>query len=190
MNDDNAMLDDLLADPSVWAEPSGDLEDAVVRAVLEARPPDTARRRRRLGLATTGSIAAAVVAAVVIGIAALTGGGGAVTPDYEGALRPTPLAPGATATADVTRTDAGFRIVVNAQGLRRLGAGEYYEAWLKDATGTLVPVGTFSSSDNRVTFWSGVSPSRFSTMTVTIEPADDDAGSSGRLVLAGTLRAR
>ena len=53
-----------------------------------------------------------------------------------------------------------------------------------------MPVGTFSSSDNRVTFWSGVSPSRFSTMTVTIEPADDDAGSSGRLVLAGTLRAR
>ena len=60
---------------------------------------------------------------------------------------------------------------------------------MKNAAGTLVPIGTFSSSDGRVTLWSGVSPDDFPTMTVTIEAADNDQASSGRRVLVGEVHA-
>ena len=78
--------------------------------------------------------------------------------------------------------------MLDAAGLPKLPAGEYYQAWLKNAAGTLVPIGTFSSSDGKVTLWSGVSPKEFSTISVTIEAADGDQGSSGRRVLTGDVR--
>jgi hypothetical protein len=58
---------------------------------------------------------------------------------------------------------------------------------LKDSHGTLVPIGTFSSSDGRVTLWSGVSPKDFNVISVTIEAADGDQGSSGDKVLTGVV---
>jgi hypothetical protein len=60
---------------------------------------------------------------------------------------------------------------------------------LRNATGTLVPVGSFSSSDGRATLWSGVSPKDFPTITVTIEAPDNDQSSSGRRVLVGEVHA-
>jgi hypothetical protein len=41
-----------------------------------------------------------------------------------------------------------------------------------------------------VTLWSGVSPGLFRTMTVTVQPAADDAAAAGRRVLRGLVRAR
>ena len=61
---------------------------------------------------------------------------------------------------------------------------------MKNETGTLVPIGSFSSSDGHVTLWSGVSPDDFRTLTVTIESADNDQASSGRRVLLGTSARR
>ena len=66
-------------------------------------------------------------------------------------------------------------------------AGEYYQAWLKNSAGTLVPIGTFSSSDGRVTLWSGVSPKDFPAISVTIEAADGNQASSGNRVLVGEV---
>jgi hypothetical protein len=109
-------------------------------------------------------------------------------PQYKAQLEATGLAPGARGSAEITRNDAGFRIALDARGLPRLRVGEYYQAWLKNEAGTLVPIGTFSSSDGRITLWSGVSPDKFSTFTVTIERADNDQQSSGRRVLVGAVR--
>jgi hypothetical protein len=81
-------------------------------------------------------------------------------------------------------------VVLEAHRLPPLGPGRYYEAWLRDAAGTAVPIGTFSSGREYVTLWSGVSPRRLSTMTITSERTDNDQTSSGRVVLVGTLRAR
>jgi hypothetical protein len=78
----------------------------------------------------------------------------------------------------------------DARGLPPLKNGEFHQAWLKDAAGTLVPIGTFSSSNDRVTLWSGVSPHHFSTLTVTIESNDNDQTSSGRRILVGDVHAR
>jgi hypothetical protein len=186
------LLADVLGDSSTWAEPSAGLEDAVVRAVADAEPTTTtsptpiarhmSKRRRLLVSALT---AAAVIATVVATVLVTQGG---TSPDYEAQLRGTASAPGAHASADITRNDAGFRITLDANGLPALRAGEYYQAWLKNAAGTLVPIGTFSSSDGRVTLWSGVSPKGFPTLTVTIEAADNDQTSSGRRVLVGEVR--
>jgi hypothetical protein len=195
-----ALLAELLADPATWAEPSPALEDAVVRAVAEAGAPATtpttpgaasARRpeppRGRRILAAAGAAAAAIALVVTGAVVLLTGGGTA--PDYAAQLAATGLAPRAHASADITRTNAGFRVTLDANGLPPLPADEYYQGWLENSAGTLVPIGTFSSSDGRVTLWSGVSPRDFHTITVTIEARDNDQSSSGRRVLVGELRA-
>ena len=52
----------------------------------------------------------------------------------------------------------------------------------------LVPIGTFNDGRN-VTLWAGVSPKRFTTLTVTRERADGDQSSSGEKVLVGTVTA-
>jgi anti-sigma-K factor RskA len=192
---DLALLSELLADPSTWVEPRVELEDAVVRAVggaalaapVSVTPSTTvarhARRVRRRGV--VAAAAAAVAAAVVVVFVALSGGGSG--PDFSAELTATALAPGARASAAITRTDAGFRVTLDARGLPRLRPGEYYEAWLKNAADTLVPIGTFSSSNGPITLWSGVSPRDFSTLTVTIEEPDNNQASSGRRVLVGNV---
>ncbi|HEY7137558.1 MAG TPA: anti-sigma factor [Acidimicrobiia bacterium] len=192
---DLAFLADVLADPSSWAEPRAGLEDSVVAAVLDApaeaapSPRRSASRRdasrgRRIVLGAVG-IAAAI--AIVVGLVVATRGSGS-RPDFTATLVATALAPGSRASADVTRTPAGFHITLDAHGLPALGPGQYYQAWLKNDAGVLVPVGTFSSSDGQVTLWSGVSPKDFPTLTVTIEATDNDQASSGRRVLVGEVR--
>jgi hypothetical protein len=195
--DELSLLAALLGDPTTWAEPAPELEDAIVAAVEQAPPTaagesaparanatrrESPSRRRRVGW--LAAPAAAAIAAV-IAIATLTGGGSGA--DFSGNLAATPLAPTGRATASITKNEAGFRVVLDAHGLPKLPAGQYYQAWLKDAHGTLVPIGTFSSSDGRVTLWSGVSPKDFNLISVTLEAADGNQASSGRKVLTGEV---
>jgi Anti-sigma-K factor rskA, C-terminal len=192
-----ALFADLLADSSTWAAPDAALEDAVVRAVAEAdseaeaelvafaTPPpvrERASRRRRI---TYSVLAVAAAVAIVLGAVAVVRSG--TKRDFTAELSGGPLAPGAHASADIERNAAGFRIRLDAAGLPSLQPSEFYQAWLKNDAGTLVPIGSFSSSDASITLWSGVSPSDFPTMTVTIESTDNDQTSSGRRVLAGPV---
>ncbi len=195
--DELALMADLLADPSTWAVPDADLEDAVVAAVAAAdsgsstsAPPTTARasgtagtRRRRI---CSPAVAVAATLAVVLGVFVATRSSSRVA-DYAASLTATGSASGARASAEITKTAAGFHVALDAHGLPALPVGEYYQAWLKNAAGTLVPIGTFSSSDSRVTLWSGVSPKEFPTMTVTIEKTDSIQESSGVRVLIGEV---
>ncbi|MCU1345563.1 MAG: hypothetical protein JWL70_1829, partial [Acidimicrobiia bacterium] len=130
--------------------------------------------------------AAAAIIVLVVGAVILTRGTTKV--DYRSELAASALAPGAKATVKITREDGGFRIYLDAEGLPPLPPGQFYEAWLKNSAATLVPVGTFSSSESDITLWSGVSPSDFPTLTVTIEATDNQQASSGRVVLAGPVR--
>jgi anti-sigma-K factor RskA len=186
-----ALLADLLGDQSTWAQPRAGLEDAIVNAVENApaaveTPPASSRRHR--GPAWRWRVgSAAAVAAIAVGAIVATLGGGA-SPDFTAQLAATEAVPGAHASVDITRNEGGFRVVVEASGLAPLPSGQCYEAWLKNGAGTLVPVGTFSSSDDDVTLWSGVSPADFPTMTVTIEPVDNNQASSGHVVLTGSIQ--
>ena len=155
---------------------------ASLRARIEA--PRRARRRpmpRRVGLIAAG---AAAVLAVAIGISVL--GSDTAGERFHAALAPTDVVPGASGGATLTKTDSGWKIELDATGLPRLEGGRFYQAWLRNAAGVLVPIGTFNEGQD-VTLWAGVSPKDFTTLTVTREQADGDQASSGEKVLVGTV---
>jgi hypothetical protein len=147
-----------------------------------------ARRHRRRTVAPTRLVAvgaaAVAVLAVAIGLAVITSGTSGER--FRAALGPTDLAPGANGEATLTRTSSGWRIELRATGLPRLENGRFYEAWLRNGAGVLVPIGTFNEG-REVTLWAGVSPKTFTTLTVTRERADGDQASSGEKVLVGTV---
>jgi Anti-sigma-K factor rskA len=196
----------LLADPAMWEVPGQHLEDAVVAAVTGAasretgaersdpaastqraaggRPAPRARRRsRRSVLAWAGGAAAA--AAIVIAIAiGVSSGTGTHATTFSAALSGTSLAPGATGQATLTQTTAGWHVTLHVSGLPRLDNGRFYQAWLKNAAGVLVPIGTFNQSGD-VTLWSGVPPTQYPTITVTRQQANGNQASSGQRVLVG-----
>ena len=156
---------------------------AGLRARLEAqRSARTVRTPRRLAL---GGVAAAAVAAAAI-VAVVVVGSGSHGTRFQAALGPTHLAPGASGEATLTRTSSGWRIHLDASGLPRLAGGGFYEAWLRNSAGVLVPIGTFNEGRN-VMLWAGVPPTSFTVLTVTRERADGNQASSGEKVLAGPV---
>jgi hypothetical protein len=153
---------------------------ARVDAQRSARTVRTPRRLALGGVAAATAAAAAVVAVVLVG----SGSHGA---RYQAALGPTPLASAAHGEASLTRTPSGWRIHLGATGLPRLEGDRFYEAWLRNSSGVLVPIGTFNDGRN-VTLWAGVSPASFTVLTVTRERADGNQASSGQKVLVGPIR--
>ena len=159
---------------------------ASLRERIEA--PQRARRRpvtRRLAL--VGAAAAAVVVAVAVGLGVF--GSSSSGPRFQAALAPTGVIPDAQGKATLTRTSSGWRIELDARGLPRLAGGRFYEAWLRNAAGVLVPIGTFNDGRD-VTLWAGVSPNQFKSLTITRERADGNQASSGEKVLVGTVETR
>ena len=153
-----------------------------LRARIEAqRRARRSRRPRRLVL-----VGAAATAAVAVAVGAVVFGSGTSSERFQAALAATDLQPGARADATLIKTAAGWRIELSATGLPRLAGGRFYEAWLRDGAGVLVPVGTFNHGP-KVTLWAGVSPTSFTTLTVTRERADGDQASSGEKVLTGRV---
>jgi Anti-sigma-K factor rskA len=155
---------------------------AGLRARIEAqRAARRAPARRRLvAIAATGAAALAVA----VGLTVFRSG--AAGERFHAALAPTALAPGARGEATLTRTSSGWRIELDARGLPRLAGGRFYEAWLRNSSGVLVPIGTFNEG-RKVALWAGVSPKDFPTLTVTRERADGVQASSGEKVLVGTV---
>ncbi len=203
--DELAALDALrteLGAAATWDEPPGDLEDqvmmAVSRAVAEEPEPERAPspslwswlrarlplRRPMLALSLSLSVAAAAAVAIVLVTSSDT-----TTPALQFAMvvQGTSLAPAAHGSATLTKTTSGWRIQLSATGLPRRDGKKYYEAWLKNAAGILVPVGTFNDA-RKVTLWSGVPVTKFRSLTVTQQVANGDPKSSGRKVLTGTIR--
>ena len=155
---------------------------ASLRARIEA--PQRARRRptrRRVGLIAAG---AAAVLAVAIGLSVF--GSETSGQRFHAALAPTGVVPDASGKATLTKTASGWKIELDATGLPRLDGGRFYQAWLRNADGVLVPIGTFNEGQD-VTLWAGVSPKDFTTLTITRELADGEQASSGEKVLVGTV---
>jgi hypothetical protein len=188
----------LLAEPALWVEPPGDLAaravDSVVAAarpgasveaipnpVRSAAPSPRLRRPRRSWYAVVAGSAAAIVAfCLALGLA----GDRQQSPArYRVALQGTGLAPHVSGHATLTRTGSGWEVYLDADGLPRRAEGRYYAAWLKNAAGVLVPVGTFNEAHD-VLLWSGVAPTAYPTFTVTRQRAGDQ-GSPGQVVAVG-----
>jgi len=157
-----------------------------LRARIEAqRRARSARKPRRVLVA--GVAAAAVAGAVALGLIVFRSGTSGQ--QFQAALGATPALPGASGQATLTKTSSGWRIHLHTSGLPRLDRGRFYEAWLRNGAGVLVPIGTFNQGTN-VTLWAGVSPKSFRTLTVTRELANGDQASSGEKVLVGTAEPR
>jgi hypothetical protein len=199
---ERADLDELrtmLAAPATWEEPDAALEDRVVAAVAaeaaRARPasaptlaaPTGKRawvpwrwRRPALALGGLATAAAAIAVALVIAL-------GATSPAplrFAMVVYGTPLAPNAHGSATLTKTESGWRIQLSATGLPHLANGRYYQAWLKNSGGILVPIGTFNDALN-VTLWSGAPVTQFHMFSVTRQLANGNPRSSGQRVLVG-----
>ena len=198
--DDTDLLDEfaaLLADPSLWAEPGPELEDAVVSAIVgEAAGSSNSsyfayrrpsRARRWLTVASAAVVGAAAAAAITIVITRDT----PAKVDQTIAMAGTDLAPGVTGEARLTAVSSGVKIQLTVPGLPRRDGGEFYQVWLKNCDGTqLVPAGSFHELDDAIA-WAGVSPTDFPLLTVTKEavaaPKDPAQGSSGEVVAKGAI---
>jgi anti-sigma-K factor RskA len=181
-------LADLLAEQQRAVELSRSAADAVeAPASLRARIETQRTPRRRWesgGLVLIGVPAVAVLMAVAIGLGVF--GSTTSAERFQVALAPTDVVPDAGGEATLTKTSSGWQIELHATGLPRLDNGRFYEAWLRNEAGVLVPLGTFNEGLD-VTLWAGVSPRDFTTLTVTREEADGDQASSGEKVLVGTV---
>jgi hypothetical protein len=177
-----AKLVELLGAMQTWVEPVPRLEAAVVRSVDAAR--DRRRKARRLvRRVAAGATAVAAASALVLGLSSRHD----PRPEFRGNLTASGSVRGVAGGAEVYSSPSGFRVVLDATDLPGLPAGRYYEAWLADADGTEVPVGTFSSGRGEITMWSGLSSAAFSRMTVTLESVDADQAPSSDVVLTGEL---
>jgi len=198
-------LRELLETPATWEEPDPGLEDRIVNAIAdEARgqrpapaepargastaPASTAKsrgfrwpfRRPTLVLGGFATAAAAIVVAIVIAV-----GGSSSSPlQYAMVVSGTSLAPGAHGSGTLTKMASGWEIQLSATGLPHLANGRYYQAWLKNAAGILVPVGTFNDAEH-VILWSGAPVTQFRSFSVTEQLANGNPVSSGRRVLVG-----
>lgn len=194
--DDDGTLDPeivaLLGDPSLWEEPSADLENRVVadiaaerRVVVPLRSP----RRRWPGQLVAAAVGAAAAALIVVAVRDKDGR----RADAEVALGGTDLAPGVAGKAEITSLSSGIRIDLAVPGLPRRDGEEFYQGWLKNCAGdALVPIGTFHDL-SEATGWAGVSSADFPLLTITREvvapPKDAAQGSSGEVVVSGNIAA-
>ena len=195
----------LLATPATWEEPDAALEDRIVSAIAEearrGRPVETAhaataepqapRRRgfrwpfRRPALVFGGFAAAA--AAIAVAVVLAVGSSSPAPLQFAMVVSGTSLAPGAHGSATLTKRDSGWEIQLSATGLPHLANGRYYQAWLKNAAGILVPVGTFNDAEH-VILWSGAPVTQFRSFSVTEQLANGNPVSSGQRVLVGTAQ--
>lgn len=194
--DDDGTLDPeivaLLGDPSLWEEPSADLENRVVadiaaerRVVVPLRSP----RRRWPGQLVAAAVGAAAAALIVVAVR----DNDSRRADAEVALGGSDLAPGVAGKAEITSLSSGIRIDLAVPGLPRRDGEEFYQGWLKNCAGdALVPIGTFHDL-SEATGWAGVSSADFPLLTITREvvapPKDAAQGSSGEVVVSGNIAA-
>jgi hypothetical protein len=203
---ERAELDELrtlLDAPATWEEPDAGLEDRIVSAIAdEARreqatasaapapaPASPPRRRlrerlsfRRPALVLGGFATAA--AAIIVAIVIATSSSSPAPLRFAMVVTGTPLAPAAHGSATLTKMPSGWEIQLSATGLPHLANGRYYQAWLKNPAGILVPVGTFNDAEH-VILWSGAPVTQFRSFSVTEQLANGNPVSSGRRVLIG-----
>ena len=183
-----------LARADVWDDPRLGLEDDIVAAIrAEPVPLDSARRARERRSLPRWLLATAAVAIIAVGAVVVVRLGSddpeLASDTTESTLAGTDLAPDARATAFFTPTPAGLKILLDAEGLAGAKPGEMYEAWISDGE-IRVSAGTFHLRDghNPIELWAGTDDPRFHIITVTVEPIDGVAESSGQIVLKGDFQ--
>jgi hypothetical protein len=181
-----------LARPDTWEDLPDGLEDEIVAAIrtgpvpITAAPRAAARRRVPVWLTIAAAIVGIVAGAAVVAMFSDNDDQEVAGDTIEADLTGTELAPDASASALFTATPAGLKILLDAEGLPGAAPDEMYEAWIGDGE-IRVSAGTFHlrDGDDAIELWAGTDDPRFHIISVTIEPIDGDAESSGRVVMRG-----
>ena len=164
------------------ASPPPELKDWVMaRARSEARR-DSAGWRRPWLLAAAALL---VVALLSFGILRTVTG-----PSDGLALAATSAAPQAGGELRGEQIGDNLKVELDAWGLPDPGKGGYYEMWYAKEGGGRISCGTFSAApDGRATvsMSAPVSSVAYPEIEITQEPDDGDPGSSGKVVLKGSL---
>lgn len=157
-------------------------------------PVSGARRRRwRLPAVTLRPLPATGFAAllVAIGLVAgllIEGGGSGESAQSEVVLSRIDDGP-AGASGDVALAADDERATLVVEGLDPSGSDEFYEAWLLDADGKMIALGSFNvGADGRaeVEVPIPVSPTRYTYFDVSLQEDNGDPTHSGVSVLRGT----
>ncbi|HZD06590.1 MAG TPA: anti-sigma factor, partial [Longimicrobiales bacterium] len=160
-----------LRDPLLWEEPSPQLEERVMGALI----PDPTQRRRWGGW----WLAVAAVAAVVVAMGVISMLG---RPDWSLQLEAGPEAPGAIAMVQGWNVGRSTRMVLDLRGLPHPGGDSYFEVWMTAADGSHISAGTFTEP-GRVELTAGVHRADYPRVWVTLEPDDGIAAPSRATVL-------
>jgi len=134
------------------------------------------------------------VAAAVLVIALLSFGvlRAVVSDSSDGlALSATSAAPRAGGELRGERVGDNLKVELEAWGLPQPRGGEYYEMWYTKEGGGRISCGTFTVQPEGHTTVSMSAPASsvvYPQVEITLEPDDGDPGSSGKVVLKGSLR--
>ncbi len=133
-------------------------------------------------------------AAAVLLVAAVLGYGLLRTvssPSYGLALAATSAAPQAGGELRGEQVGDNLRVELEAWGLPELSGGEYYEMWYAREGGGRISCGTFHAQPEGHTTVNMSAPASavaYPEVEITLEPDDGNPGSSGKVVLKGSLR--
>lgn len=180
------LLRDVLSRDATWAEAPPEVADRLFASIQSGNPPvpHTPDRKPSRWLAPVAAVlGVAAIAAIVLGMT------GVFSPAEKlvVAIAGTELHPEATGQAAIRETDSGWWIQLDIADLPPAEAGTYYEGWVWNDDGDGVSIGTFHlrGGNESVALWSGVDPSAYPAIWVTLEDEDGDPGASDRIVMRG-----
>jgi len=152
------------------------------------------RRRLRLPTLTLRPLPAAGLATLLVAIGLVAGllvaGGGSAEPDSGAELvlgRIDDGPAGASGDVEVAANDSRATLVV--EGLDPNGSDQFYEAWLLDADGKMIALGSFRVGEDgraEVQVPIPVSPAQYTFFDVSLQEDNGDPAHSGVSVLRGS----
>ena len=162
--------------------PPPELKDWVL---ARAKNEERSRPRSRRWIWLPAAAALLVIAVLGFGVLRTISG-----PPDGLALTATSLAPQAGGELRGKRIGNNFKVELDAWGLPKPGGGKYYEMWYARKGKGRISCGTFSAQQHGHTTVSMSAPASavaYPEVEVTLESADGNPGSSGKVVLKGSL---
>ena len=178
----------LLREAAAFEAPPLDLKVRVL-ARVRAQPMDAARVGPTTGGGRGHWVAAAALLVVFVGFGAFWAATGGPTRSLP--LTATAAAPGAGGELRGEQVGENLRVELRVRDLPGLRGDEYYEVWYAKEGGGRISCGTFRAGpggDAAVSMSAPVSAVSYPEIEVTREPDDGDPGTSGNVVLVGSLR--
>lgn len=180
------LLRDVLSREATWAEAPPDVADRLFASIRSGNPtatPTPTREPSRRLAPVAALVGVAAIVLLVFGMTDVFSSADSQVVEVEG----TDLHPEASGHAAIRETESGWWIQLDISNLPPAAEGTYYEGWVWNDAGDGVSIGTFHlrGGDESVALWSGVDPTSYPAIWVTLEDEDGDPSASDRIVMRG-----